>query len=290
MSNNPGQQQPWFLGAPATKLLSFATVLSYVVIHAKNAHSLYSMDSNKILEGEWWRLIVGNVTFATTGELVMGTLVLAHFSRRFVRELGSRKFCMWLIESYMLAIPLLWTIAATVLHSLNYSGPYPALGALLYLYYKYTPRLHPRFFGIFGFHVSEKVIPYVFAVQIVLYRGIHSVIPVACGVVGGWLSILYTMDVPDGVANFLAKCAQKVVEEPPPLLAPALAAARRQQVRQRAPVAPPVRAAPPPVEPTQANIDQLTAMGFDRDTVVRALQQSNNNVERALDRLLIGAG
>jgi hypothetical protein len=27
------------------------------------------------------------------------------------------------------------------------------------------------------------------------------------------------MDVPDGVANFLAKCAQKVVEEPPPLFA-----------------------------------------------------------------------
>jgi hypothetical protein len=48
MSNNPGQQQPWFLGAPATKLLSFATVLSYVVIHAKNAHSLYSMGKDHV--------------------------------------------------------------------------------------------------------------------------------------------------------------------------------------------------------------------------------------------------
>ena len=176
----------------------------------------------------------------------MGTLVLAHFSRRFERELGSRKFCMWLLESYLIAISLVWTIAAPFLHSLQYSGPYPAIGALLYLYYKYTPRLHPRFFGIFGFHVSEKVIPYAFAVQIVLYRGIHSVIPVACGVVGGWLSIVYTMDVPDGVANFLAKCARHVVEEPPPLVAPALA--RRQDVRQRAPVPPAAarRAAPRP--------------------------------------------
>ena len=50
----------------------------------------------------------------------MGTLVLAHFSRRFERELGSRKFCMWFFESYLLAIPLIWTICATMLQHSSY--------------------------------------------------------------------------------------------------------------------------------------------------------------------------
>lgn len=227
----------------------------------------------------------------------MGTLTLAHFSRRFERELGSRKFCMWLLESYVISIVSIWTVATVMMHvSLQYAGPYPTLGALLYLYYKYTPRLHPRFFGVFGFHVSEKIIPYAFAVQVILFRGKHSIIPAVCGVVAGWCSILYTADVPDAVADFTKKCFSVVVEAPPPMMAPALAAARQQrnvqrrqqqQARVPGPPPPPVRA---PEPPSQANIDQLTAMGFDRETVVRALQQSNNSVERALDRLLTGQG
>ena len=218
----------------------------------------------------------------------MGTLVLAHFARRFERELGSRKFCTWLVESQIVAIVLIWTVATTMLHStLVYGGPYPTLGALLYLYYKCTPRLHPRFFGVFGFNVSEKVIPYAFALQVILFRGIHTVIPALCGGIAGWLAILYTVDVPEFVADFTTSCFRHVVGAPPPLLAPAVTAARQQYRRQQQM---PRAAPPPPVRepPSQAAIDQLTAMGFDRETVVRALQQSNNSVERALDQLLTG--
>jgi hypothetical protein len=49
---------------------------------------------------------------------------------------------------------------------------------------------------------------------------------------------------------------------------------------QQAPAAAPL--APPP----QAAIDQLTAMGFEEARVRQALQQNDNNVERAADRLL----
>lgn len=226
----------------------------------------------------------------------MGTLTLAHFCRRFERELGSRKFLVWLLESNVIAILLVWMVASTAI-PLQYAGPYPSLGALLYLYYKYTPRLYPRFFGMFGFHVSEKVIPYAFLCQVILFRGMQTILPAACGVLGGWLAIMYTMDVPDFVADFFCKCASFMVDPPPPLVAPALVAARQQRRRQAQQMAaPPQRAAPgppPPPQrepPSQANIDQLTAMGFDRDTVVRALEQTNNSVERALDRLLTGAG
>ena len=255
-----------------------------LTMHQSLICPVFYTDSAKILQGEWWRLLTGHVTFGTTGELVMGTITLAHFARRFERELGSRKFCMWLLESYILSVVLIWTVATTVMRvPLQYAGPYSTLGALLYLYYRYTPRLHPRFFGMFGFSVSEKVIPYAFCIQVILFRGKHTIVPALCGFLAGWWSILYTADVPDVVATSAQKCFSMVTEAPPPLVAPATA--RRQQYRR--PAAP---AAPRPTPPSQANIDQLCAMGFDRDTVVRALQQSNNNVERALDRLLTGAG
>lgn len=51
--------------------------------------------------------------------------------------------------------------------------------------------------------------------------------------------------------------------------------------RPTAPVAP-----PPPPPPPQSAIDQLTAMGFDEGRVRQALQQTDNNVEHAADRLL----
>lgn len=296
--------QPYFLGAPATKLLCIASVLSYILIHSQNAHSALSMDTFRVLEGDWYRLLTSHITFGSMGEVVLGNLIVAHFSRRFERELGSRKYVCWLIAVYLVAIPLIWTVAMIIITGeddrLTYAGPYPTLGALLYLFYRYTPRLHPRFFGVLGFHVSEKVIPYAFALQMMAYQGMATLIPTVCGCVGGWLAISYPMDViPNGVADFFSSCASRLlVEGPPGMLAP-----RQQQhhhhaplqqqprvapVRQQPPPPLPRGAQPPPQPPSQVAIEQLTSMGFDRDTVVRALEQSNNSVERALDRLLTG--
>lgn len=53
--------------------------------------------------------------------------------------------------------------------------------------------------------------------------------------------------------------------------------------RAAAPAAP----RPPPPPPEEA-IAQLTSMGFDRQAVIRALQQTDNNVEAAANRLLMG--
>ena len=150
--------QPFFLGAPATKLLSIASVLSYILIHSKNAHSALSMDTSRVFKGDWYRLLTAHITFSSMGELILGNLIVAHFSRRFERELGSRKYVLWLTQVYIVTIPLIWTVAM-ILGDVTYAGPYPTLGALLYLFYRYTPRLHPRFFGVLGFHISEKAIP-----------------------------------------------------------------------------------------------------------------------------------
>lgn len=56
---------------------------------------------------------------------------------------------------------------------------------------------------------------------------------------------------------------------------------------RNAAAAPPVAPRPPPPPPEEA-IAQLTSMGFDRESVIRALQQTDNNVEAAANRLLMG--
>ena len=231
-----GVDHRFFQGAPATKLLSIASVLSYILIHSKNAHSGLSMDAFRVLQGDWYRLLTAHITFSSMGELILGNLIVAHFSRRFERELGSRKYVLWLTEVYLVAIPLIWTVAVIIMGDLTYAGPYPTLGALLFLFYRYTPRLYPRFFGVLGFHLSEKAIPYVFALQMVAYRGMATLIPTLCGCVAGWLAISYPMDVPNGMADFFSSCVSRLVEEPPAMLAPRQQPRAPLQQQPRAPL------------------------------------------------------
>ena len=67
--------------------------------------------------------------------------------------------------------------------------------------------------------------------------------------------------------------------------------AERGNRQQRAPIGgngvTPVAPHPPP-PPSEEAIAQLTSMGFDRQAVIRALQQTDNNVEGAANRLLMG--
>lgn len=62
---------------------------------------------------------------------------------------------------------------------------------------------------------------------------------------------------------------------------------RPQRAANGGRVVAPTAPRPPPPPPEEA-IAQLTNMGFDRQAVIRALQQSDNNVEGAANRLLTG--
>lgn len=51
---------------------------------------------------------------------------------------------------------------------------------------------------------------------------------------------------------------------------------------------PPQMAAAPPPPPSEDAIEQLMALGFDRERALVALQSTDNNVEAAANRLLNG--
>jgi hypothetical protein len=218
--------------------------------------------------------------------------VLFNFSRRFEREMGTRKYCMWLTGVALLSMAFQIVAAQLYAAGLTYSGPYPTLGALVLMFHLYTPRLHPRFFGMFGLHFSEKSMSYAFCAQIMFYRGYDSLVPCICGAISAFLITTFAskLDVPDFLAATVTAALVRFVDDPP---APIVQRPAARAGRGGAPTAAPPRAAAAPIfeqlpPPPESAIEQLTSMGFDREAVLRALAQSHNNVERAADRLLSG--
>jgi membrane associated rhomboid family serine protease len=305
----------WFAGAPITRLNSIGTVIFFVLFHSKTAHESMAMDSFKMLRAvqygtsEWHRYWSSKITFGSTGELVMGGLLLSYLARQFEREMGSRKFGVFLLLVICSAVILemVFVVGASTLlvNGYRYQGPYAVVGALMYLFHRYTPRLHPRFFGLLGFQFSEKSFYYFWFAQVVGYGGYGTLLATAVGVITAYIYVVtnlhQTIDLPDAIAKPLASIGSHLSDPPPRILAaasnrratggdalqrlvrnnPAAAAAAQAAVAAQRPVA-------PPAPPDPAAIEQLASMGFDRQRVMDALQATNNNVERAADRLLSG--
>jgi len=304
----------YFVGAPLSKLCVVATIVCYAVFHAQSAQDYMAMNSSRILRAsqfgnsssEWHRYWSSKITFGSTGELVMGGMLLAVLAKQFEREMGTRKFGVFLVLINLCAIGLevvfvgLTTLMTTGYH---YQGPYALLGGLMYLHHRFTPRLHPRFFGILGFTFSEKSFYYLWFAQVVGYQGRNTIVATVCGIITAYVyintNLHQTLDLPDTLAKPLTAVGAHLSEPPPRVLstvrrggvgggaamgnnAIAQAAAAQAAAAQR-PVAPAAVVAPDP-----GAIEQLTSMGFERQQVIDALRVTNNNVERAADRLLAG--
>ena len=282
-----------------------------------------------IADGEIYRLFTCNLTFSTMAELIMGLLVLVPLLRRYEREMGTARFVTYLLLANILSTFLELCLATFYpLTDVRFSGPYPSLGAVLYLYHVYAPRLHPKFYGMLGLDFSEKSLTYFFALQVLLSGGWGTLQPALCGAVAGYLVRspvlpLSKMELPDGFFGWLDRDVPQTVSARRPM--PAGRGGGAAQQRQRlAPgdmmggggfgggfgggggggfgggggggggggAAAAMAAAqqpPPPPPPSDEAIGQLTAMGFERQAVVRALGQTDNNVEAAANRLLAGS-
>jgi hypothetical protein len=226
----------------------------------------------------------------------MGMLILINFSRRYEREMGTRKYCVWLTAVAVVSMAFQLALAQVLFveHGLKYSGPYPTIGALVLLFHLYTPRLHPRFFGVLGIHFSEKTMAYAFCTQILFNRGYSSIVASATGMAASYLvtkvmaSQKSALDFPDLLVSMVTKLLHRFVDDPPaPIIAVAPMRRRGAPRPTAAPVPTPRPAAPQP--PPEAAVEQLTSMGFGREAVLRALQTSQNNIERAADILLTGS-
>jgi hypothetical protein len=307
---SPTAHQPFFQGAPVTKLMSFLWIAGHVIRQSQNqkSHTLQS-------QSQWLNL--NRFLFASTGELVVGIMFLAHLLRRLERELGSRKLIVWLLWVPTVVAVLELVFAQILLLLVEEEdvgmelaqGPYAYIGAVLYWYYAYIPRLHPRFVSVGGIAFSEKAVHYLWGLYLIGSQGTGSFLLTTMGILASVLFFrLPVPDLPNSLVSLLpweSLGSLLFLDPPPKIYAPLLMATAPMNGNLRggrAATAPrrnpptnadatantlqPAPAAAPLAPPPQASIDQLTAMGFEEARVRQALQQNDNNVERAADRLL----
>lgn len=273
----------WFEGAPICKLVvCLQVLLVYVLQHY--LHWISSLDNSEptasipvILS----RLIWNKMTFSTTGQLVVGTMLLAYMGRKMERELGSLRF-LWLFLFVDLFVVGMEFVTINLMNHFTYSGPYPLLGACLWLYYRYTPRLYPNFVSVLGFTASEKVFYYLWFAQVLYPEGLR---PAFLGAAACALFFKLDLQFPAAFAKQVSNLLHHI--EAPPRVMLSVGAQAHGGDAGLAQAAAAARPAPPrPVEADPAAVEQLLMMGFDQDQVVRALQVHNNNVQRAADQLL----
>jgi hypothetical protein len=311
-----------FQGAPATQLIAVVAVLSFLVIHSQHAASFMAFDSHALRTNpshHWHRYGTSLLTYGTVGELTLAGSLTSFLARKMERELGSRKFVAFYL--YILAAAVLTESAVVALDLVypavwRYAGPYSVLAALFHLFHRFSPRLYPNFIALAGHQLSEKSFYYLWFALAVTVSGKNTVAAAAVGWAAAFLyshappALQQHLDVPDRVASVGSKLAERFLTLPPRMLVPAPGnggnggngnGTGNGGLRRADPPAHPVfgQAPPPqatpravaaaqqdPVVADPAAIEQLLLMGFDQQQVVEALQYSNNNVNRAADRLL----
>lgn len=309
-SNAAFQRVGWFRGAPLAKLACFQTIACFVIL--KDNQDLIALDLEDLVKHkEIYRLFLYTATFRSLGEVILGLAVLLTLFKRFEREFGTVKMAAFLCKSLVLA-----TLFQCFFLSDQYlaTGPYPIVGALLHLYHKFTPRLYPKFVSLLGFDFSEKALTHLFIIQLVFFHGYQSMIPFLSGYVAGILSISaktpygrWDPAFPKPIYNFFRKLGKATGLEDLSHSPSYISNQRNPLARSRgnsqrgananvgaglpaAAPAPPAQYEPMPAvqPPSPESIEQLTAMGFERDAVVRALRDADNNLEHAANRLLAG--
>ena len=308
----PRHTPRFFQGSPVTKFfLTVSTVVfvwtQYQIQHASstvggsnsgNTHTFVKMNSLQQF-----------ICFSNFGEMFIGGFsLIMPLMKSFEREFGSRLFFSYLMVSVGLSLVYFECMKALMAedpHTIDYMGPYGLMGVLLHLYYTFTPRLYPKFMGVLGMDFSEKSITYLlFCMTLPM-----GILPAICGFGSSMICssnaimplISSRMLLPDFVYRAVnAIFGPWFVDQSAYVPVPVAVAARQINAnpntivnnRQQSNGAPSVNnvdrfeALPMPPPPSEEAIANLTAMGFDREAVIRILQQCDNNVEIAANRLL----
>lgn len=206
--------------------------------------------------------------------------------------MGSRRFGAFIVYTSVLST-ILELLFLNIFEIERYSGPYPQLGAVLFLYHKFTPRLHPKFFGILGYDFSEKSLVYGLCAQVIFFGRLSTIVPATIGFISGMISLKWSeTELPEFMYSIGQFLGTAFVDEAPAIMMSRTVQRGAERGNRPRPAgvgrpAAPMAPRPPPPPPEEA-IAQLTGMGFDRQAVIRALQQTDNNVEAAANRLLMG--
>mmetsp|Transcript_14879 Transcript_14879/g.16715 ORF Transcript_14879/g.16715 Transcript_14879/m.16715 type:complete len:373 (+) Transcript_14879:81-1199(+) len=227
------QSKSWLLGAPITKIICIIWVAGslWVIRNGGDNNDNNNNYRNKLNITHLWVSALwngpSNWFFVSSTEVIVGLSFLAHYLRRLEQELSSRRFIAWV---FLLEIVYIFTRLIAVLTfdedvSIAFvgndvvKGPYLFVGAVLYWYKTFVPRLYPRFLSstVLDISCSEKTFPYLWGFYILSMRGLSSILVGIIGIVASGIfffllhlskknnnsSIIPFIDVPDAIVNIL---------------------------------------------------------------------------------------
>ncbi|OEU17279.1 hypothetical protein FRACYDRAFT_237687 [Fragilariopsis cylindrus CCMP1102] len=231
--------KPWFSGSPITKIICILWVAGslWVIRNNGDDDNTYSNRNNSndnYSNGLWVSALwngPSNWFFSSSTELIVGLSFLVHYLRRLEQELSSRRFIAWLFTLEIVYIFIRLVAVLTFDEDVTGTfvggggttaakGPYLFVGAVLYWYKTYVPRLYPRFLSssTLGISCSEKTFPYLCAIYILFMRGTASLLAGSIGMVASGIfffllslstnnnnssSNIPFIDVPDMIVNML---------------------------------------------------------------------------------------
>ncbi|CAN4118666.1 unnamed protein product [Withania somnifera] len=238
-----------FNNAPVTRALVIACTLFTIIFGVRGRANHHGWSYQDIFQKlQIWKLIISVFTFSSTPELVFGLYLLYYF-RIFERQIGSNKYSVFLLFSFVVSL-FLEVLALQLIKDPSFSilsGPYGLIFSSFVPFYLDIP-VSTRF-RIFSLHFSDKSFIYLAGLQLLFSSWKRSIVPGLCGIIAGCLYRL----------NFF--CIRRVKGNYPA----------------------PFSSTP---EPPEDAIAMLVSMGFHRNSARQALIHSRNDVNMATNVLL----
>ncbi|XP_016471602.2 rhomboid-like protein 20 isoform X1 [Nicotiana tabacum] len=281
-----------FNNAPVTRALVIACTLFTIIFGTQGRANQLGWSYQDIFQKlQIWKLIISVFTFSSTPELLFGLYLLYYF-RVFERQIGSNKYSVFLLFSFVLSL-LLAVLALQLIKDPSLStlsGPYGLIFSSFVPFYLDIP-VSTRF-RILSLHFSDKAFIYLAGLQLLFSSWKRSIIPGLCGIIAGCLYRLNIFRIrrvkfPEFITSFFARLSWPSMGNMPPPSAPARNspgnvpsfAGRQMERNYTAPVS-------STVEPPEDTIATLMSMGFDRNAARQALIHAGNDVNTATNILL----
>ncbi|KAG5583343.1 hypothetical protein H5410_053970 [Solanum commersonii] len=313
-----------FNNAPVTRALVIVCTIFTIIFGVRGRGNQLGWSYQDIFQKlQIWKLIISAFTFSSTPELVFGLYLLYYF-RVFERQIGSNKYSVFLLFSFVVSL-LLEVLALQLIKDPSLSvlsGPYGLIFSSFVPFYLDIP-VSTRF-RLFSLHFSDKSFIYLAGLQLLFSSWKRSIVPGLCGIIAGCLYRLNFFRIrrvkldlnascrlnaiagrqskcfllklimqcrntlfPEFITSFFARLSWPSTGNLPPPSAPA----------RNAPGNVPIFAGrqmegnfPAPVsstpEPPEDAISMLVSMGFDRNSARQALIHSRNDVNIATNVLL----
>jgi hypothetical protein len=268
--------------APVTKCLMLIVIVATLLTALLQlSHTCLLQPILVIRHGQWWRLFLYHLPFTSSGEALLGGILLYCTSMITIIAVLSTVIQMTLLSTLFrnTSITLTKHGKQDIYYAITPSsapGPYSVIYAALVQYMMDIPVTYRFRIGGWGLSpmISDKTLVYLLAFQLAITRGTASLVSTLAGILAG---ILYRSNpanikrwrYPSFLYHFFSRHLHPLLET------------QHHRPNMRSVL-------PTPIHQEQLHaIIHLISMGFSREAALQALHRSRNDLQGAINHLLI---